>query len=440
MRRRLYALAATLLAAWGAIGQPVLALDDPELNETLVEVVYDGDMQSCDQCGLAASYIFEALDIPEDRLLQEMTAVDQLRLRLSPEEELELADLPGLEENGVLNVVRALEVDAPEPMVGEDGYGYDGPQTVPTGYRRIGATPGKYSDVDIAIIDTGVSHHDDLNVVGGFDCTDPKHGEDRWDVDVALHGDHTAGIAAAKDNDRFIVGPAAGARIWSFKVLGDDGSGTYASVLCGVDQAMKHNIEVANLSLGGTNLPSECGGWDPFHNGFCHAVESGLIVVVSAGNSEMDAYNSSPANFPEVVTVSALADYDGLPGGKAPPDDSCWPCGDDDTLAAFSNYGSVVDFIAPGVSILSTLPGNQLGRYSGTSMAAPYVTGTIAAWIADNPNYPEFAVQAVREFSMRAGGLLDDWYDDHGVDHEPLVLFGAPAPSAEQLMRWKGDL
>jgi subtilisin len=388
---------------------------------------------------IAKAFIAEALDINIDERWQ-YDYLEGLWLRLKPAEVLELAELP-LGEGGIVNVQVAAEVDAPEPMAGVDGYTYDGPQVEPTGYQRIGALPGKYSNVDVAVIDTGVDQrHDDLNVVGGFNCTDPKHGDLRWGIDGYGHGTHVAGTIAAIDNDRFVVGPAAGARIWSFKVLGDDGSGTFASVACGVDQARRHNIEVANLSLGGGIQPSECGEWDAVHNMFCAGVDEGIVFVVSAGNSEMDSYNSVPASYREVVTVSALADYDGLPGGLAVPDSSCFPCGPDDTLAVFSNYGSVVDFIAPGVSILSTLPGNQLGRYSGTSMASPHVAGVLAAWIADNPSEARWAVQAVTAWSTDSWGNLDSWDGDHGPDHEPLVLFGAPPPSAEQVMDWNGDL
>jgi subtilisin family serine protease len=92
------------------------------------------------------------------------------------------------------------------------------------------------------------------------------------------------------------------------------------------------------------------------------------------------------------------------------------------------------------VAILSTLPGNQMGVYAGTSMASPHVAGVLAAWISDNPNFAEYAVRAVTEWSTDSWGQLDSWDGDHGPDHEPLILFGAPAPTAEQLMRWKGDL
>jgi subtilisin family serine protease len=201
-----------------------------------------------------------------------------------------------------------------------------------------------------------------------------------------------------------------------------------ASLLCGVDWVAQHvgTIEIANLSLGGGNLPSTCYSWDSLHNGFCHAVELGALFVVSAGNDGTDSVNSSPANYPEVVTVSALTDYDGLPGGVAPPPNQIPGTYLDDNKALFSNYGSVVDVIAPGVNILSTLPMNLVGYAHGTSMASPEATGVLAAYIAACGS--EGALDAVLAYSTQGGWarVTGVWGGDVGPDHEPLIRFGSP--------------
>jgi subtilisin family serine protease len=180
-------------------------------------------------------------------------------------------------------------------------------------------------------------------------------------------------------------------------------------------------------------------GNDPVHNGFAIAAELGTTIVVSAGNSGIDAINSSPANFSEsVVTVSALTDFDGLPDSLSAPPGGIPAEYRDDYRALFSNYGSVVDFIAPGVDILSTTPMNTYGRASGTSMAAPEASGVIAAWAAQNPRYSRFAFQAVHEWSaMQGWKVRAGWEGDIGVDLEPLVRFGAPAPTPEQIATWE---
>jgi len=383
-----------------------------------------------------AERIFDELDIPEDRLIYTYeAAINGLWMRLTPDE---IDDAEDLKPEGIFNGQAAFEVSVPRPMEMEGGHAYDGPQITSTGYARVEATSGDYSDVDIAILDTGVdAFNDDLNVVGGFDCTFEGH-PDEWGIDGYGHGSHVGGIAAALDNDRFVVGPAAGARIHSFKVLGADGSGSMASVLCGVDQVAKQatTIEVANLSLGGENLPSDCYSLDSLHNGFCNTAAMGVTFVVSAGNSATDAIHSSPANYGEsVVTVSSLADFDGLPGGLHEQPGPCAVNSPDDTLATYSNYGSLIDFIAPGTCIYSTLPGNTAASFSGTSMAAPLTTGVLAAWISQCGR--DHAVEAVTAWSLDVWAADETWTGDHGPDHEPLIRFGAPCPTPEQLEQWE---
>lgn len=256
-------------------------------------------------------------------------------------------------------------------------------QTIPTGVRRIFADDNgnididgtdKRVDVDVAVIDTGIDvGHPDLNVFASVNCSGGgpfKRSCSSGGTDGNGHGTHVAGTIAALDNGIGVVGVAPGARLWAVKVLSDSGSGYTSWILAGLDYvaANADKIEVGNMSLGG-------GFSQSLNDGVKNVVAKGVTMVVAAGNSAADAKNSSPASEPTAITVSALADFNGEPGGGAPA--TC-RTDVDDTFADFSNYGSVIDLIAPGVCIVSTVNGGGYATYSGTSMAAPHVAGAAA--------------------------------------------------------------
>ncbi len=293
-------------------------------------------------------------------------------------------------------------------------------QTVPTGIGRIdGPMSGTVSgngagavDVDIAVLDTGIDmDHPDLNVVGGVNCSTGSSYDDGNG-----HGTHVAGSAAAKDDSVGVVGVAPGARLWAVRVLDNTGNGTWSSVICGIDWVTVHasTIEVANMSLGGAGSAGSCtdGG---LREAICRSVTSGVPYTVAAGNSGIDVAGYVPAAFPEVITVSALADFNGLPGGGA---GSTCRGDQDDTLADFSNYGAGVDLIAPGVCITSTWKGGGYNTTSGTSMASPHVTGAAALYLSDHPGASPAAVAGALK---AAGNLLWNAAGDRDTTKETLL-------------------
>ncbi|MBI3910687.1 MAG: S8 family serine peptidase [Armatimonadetes bacterium] len=254
-------------------------------------------------------------------------------------------------------------------------------QTLPTGVNRVEADLLTASDpiqidgvddqpdVDIAIIDTGVGPHKDLRLVGGVDFS----GSGSY-LDGNGHGTHVAGIAAAVDNTDGVVGVCPGARVWSVRVLGPDGSGSVSAVAAGVDWvASRGDIEVANMSLGAywPEIYTLLFG-DPLEDAVRNASAAGVHFAVAAGNESADAVDNIPARYPQVVCASALDDRDGATSG-------------DDRFASFSNFGSVVDVIAPGVLINSTTPNDTYATYSGTSMASPHAAGAIAVYLLAHP-------------------------------------------------------
>jgi subtilisin len=314
----------------------------------------------------------------------------------------------------------ALENNPRVKYVDNDYVRYAFAQTTPTGIERIFADTNTAIDmdgsddyrvdVDVAVIDTGVDfEHPDLNVAGGVSCTGRifKTSCVSGGDDDHYHGTHVAGTVGALDNGIGVVGVAPGARIWSVKVLDKNGSGWSSWIIAGIDWVAKNaaTIEVANMSLGGSGFSQA--EYDAIQG----AVNKGVAFAVAAGNEDDDAAYYSPAAFDNVLTVSALADFDGAAGGYESP-----TCRDDedDTLANFSNWGDAVDIAAPGVCILSTYPLEKggYGTISGTSMASPHVAGALALLASNNNPSNATDVFNLYEQVIDAGNF--NWIDDSG--------------------------
>jgi subtilisin len=259
--------------------------------------------------------------------------------------------------------------------------------------------------VNVAVLDTGIQpDQPDLNVIGGINCA--GHGS-RLPLyaDHEGHGTMVGGLIGALDNTIGIVGVAPGARLWSVRVLNRKG-GRDSGIICGIDWVTatrtdgdpSNDIAVANMSLGGSfgNTAAEqdgnCGytNKDLVHQAICRSTAAGVTYVAGAGNDEVDFGKAgfSPANYPEVLTAAGMVDSDGAPGAAGPPD----PClGQPDDIAAyFSNYATrptdeAHTVAGPAVCVSSTYLKSRVATDSGTSFAAPIVTGTVALCIYSGP-------------------------------------------------------
>jgi subtilisin family serine protease len=275
----------------------------------------------------------------------------------------------------------------------------------PTGLRRIRAatktTAHEASTSNVAVIDTGIRlAHPDLRAVNGTDCIEPGTAAS----DVYGHGTHIAGTIGALNNGSGVIGIAPGTKLYSVRVLGDDGFGSFAQIICGIDWVTANheskNIGVANMSLTGIEFvdPTQpCATTtSPMHKAICNSTAAGVTYVVGAGNDsayyEDPSYPTVPAAFPQVLTVTAVSDFDGRPGALSTP--SCTPYGSDDANATFSNFaatdrGESHTIAAPGDCIESTW--NRPPFYSvrsGTSTASPHVAGLVALCIGEVGSAP----------------------------------------------------
>ena len=212
--------------------------------------------------------------------------------------------------------------------------------------------------------------------------------------DADGRGTHVAGTIAAADNDIGVVGVAPGARVIGVNVFGDDEQAHTSDLITALDniiarkRAHPKQPMVVNPSLG-ANVGTTTYG--PIDRTVQAATQAGITVVVAAGNKHVDASLVTPAHVADAVTVGA-----------------CDPL---DLFALFSNHGPVLDLLALGVEIPSLLPSQDgsvhTGRMSGTSVAAPHVSGAAARYLAVHPDATSLEVRDALVASSQAkiGGV-----------------------------------
>lgn len=311
--------------------------------------------------------------------------------------------------------VNADEVTSPHPVTG-------------TATTIIDGVDDLWVDVDVAVIDTGIQiDHQDLNVAGSVNCTDGGPMAPTCEAgtggDMHWHGTHVGGTIGALDNghDAYyysesidVVGVATGARLWSVRVLDKRGSGWVSQYIAGADwvAANAGTIEVANSSLGYPSSQAICDAVDAL-------AAAGVTHTVSAGNEDSEVFKSPGNCGASVITTSAMADYDGEPGGLGLPTCSSDP---DDTRASFSNYGPLVDITGPGVCVVSTSTDSWYSVASGTSMSAPHAAGAAALLAASGMTDPA-TIKSTLQSTGNTNSLADGGWDDDSGDNtrEPLL-------------------
>ena len=279
--------------------------------------------------------------------------------------------------------------------------------------------------IGVAVIDSGIANHPDLNVAQAVDFVNPANtgGNDPFG-----HGTHVAGIIAGSgaSSQGAYHGIAPNVNLVDLRVLDQNGAGDMSNVIAAIEWAVANsqsagrngqnlNIRVINLSLG--YLPDDTEANDPLAQAALAAVQNGMVIVTAAGNYGKDGngnvvYESivSPGIEPAVITVGAMDTW----GTDARSDDS---------VATYSSRGPTAldhflkpDIMAPGQGVISTeLPTSYLastnpqyvigGNYMslcGTSMATPVVTAAVALMLQQNPALTPNAVKAALMFTAEA--------------------------------------
>ena len=287
-------------------------------------------------------------------------------------------------------------------------------QSLPSGVNRIDAdlspaalfagNGGGDVNGDVAVFDSGIqTNHPDLNVVGGVNCLGSYGNHDGTIGDQFGHGTHVAGTIGARDDLNGVVGVAPGVRLWSVRDLDAIGSGSISTQLCGIDWITANGpalgIRVANSSqvLFDPVDDGNCGNTNGgvLHQAICRSTAAGILWVFGAGNSAADYNAGAGPSFDEVLTVTGVADSNGLPNVGSTQTFSCTTAPIygtrkkdttsstevEDKYTSFSSFAKLAadqahTVAAPGACINSTYKGSAYGKLSGTSMSAPHVTGT----------------------------------------------------------------
>jgi len=301
----------------------------------------------------------------------------------------------------------------------DTGVDYDHPDLAPNIWTNPGEIPGNGID------DDGNGYVDDIH---GYDFAN----NDGDPFDDHGHGTHTAGtIGAVGNNGIGVAGVNWNVKIMPVKFLSGSGSGTTTDAIRSIQYAIDNGADIMSNSWGG-------GGYDPsLEDVIKLANDAGILFVAAAGNNgrNNDILPFYPAsyNVPNVISVAAT---DG-----------------NDVRASFSNYGTTsVDLGAPGINILSTIPGGGYTYLSGTSMATPHVAG-VAALI--KARYPELTSDVIKTRIFNSvdpsaslsgktvtGGRLNAYKAVHYVQTVPSAPqnLNANAGNARVTLSWNSPL
>lgn len=336
--------------------------------------------QNADPAAVAARWGVQVLGwIPELRLaLLGLVDIPDTRIMLEPvsrDPDIDIVELNAI--NTAPEARSAVNFSTQLPTGISPDYGYP-----LTGASETTCVDG--AGVTVAVVDTGIDMtHPDFagkispdayNMLNNTnDASETANGMDDNNDGIVDgmygHGTHVAGIISR-------VAPSA--TILPIKALDDEGVGDAYALTAAIVYATEHGADVINLSL---SSPIDSNSVEA---GLAYAAEAGVVVVAATGNDNTDTPKQYPAASNGVIGVAAT--------------------GPDDVKSPFSNYGTDISISAPGTDIESALPDDTYGVASGTSMAAPFVSGAIALLIQKEPS---LTAEAIRAIVLQAAASID---------------------------------
>jgi Subtilisin-like serine proteases len=229
------------------------------------------------------------------------------------------------------------------------------------------------SKIKVAVIDTGIAEHPNLQIAGGINTMrGGSYADDNG------HGTHVAGITAAKGLDG-IKGVAPDVELYAVKALDSRGGGYVSSIISGVDWCIRNKMDVINMSFGlvGSAVSRA------LREVITRAYNQGIVIVASAGNSgtEDNGMIDAPASFAETMAIAAT--------------------NLSNQITSFSSRGTGIDLAAPGEQIKSTWLNGGYMTLSGTSMSAPHATGGVALLLSRQPDLsPAKVAELLRSWAL----------------------------------------
>jgi subtilisin family serine protease/plastocyanin len=355
-------------------------------------------------------------------------------------------------DNGILNTIKAIQ-----GVTGVERERHSAISFTPDdplyslsqwGVKRINAdtawdfTLGTHN-VTVAVLDTGIDYtHDDISQNMWKDGSG-HYGYDFWNDDAdpmddningyesgvwmpyvnIFHGTHVAGVVGADINNAIGIAGTAQCKLMAVKVMNDSGEGTDATVAQGMIWAVDHGAQIITMSLGVDSQTLA------LTNAVHYASAHGVVLVAAAGNEGLSSI-SYPAAYPEVIAVGASDKLD--------------------HRASFSNYGSNLEVMAPGVQIWSAKPGDAYQELSGTSTATPFVAGVTALMLSINPALTAAQIRTVLNetaddlgttgWDMLTGwGMVDAHAAVQAVSGPAATIIDYPAtaaPNATLTVKW----